>query len=250
MKTAVKIVAFLFVFIAFSCDNDNKNTWNEVLEGSQWKVLKIIDKVTSEEINFPKEAKNFEMIFRTNGKFKIINGCNYAWGTYSVNGNKINFPVAGPSTKMYCETISDFEDLFIRALSDTKSYTKSNNLLVLQADKYNIILEYIGKYDLTIGKVLFCTNLHILNCISEIEISIHGKKVGKIASGSQYNDNDCFCMESPPQIGKIFTLKEGKYNYTAINTKCKAVNITNKWSGTFTVKGDNCISVFLDVRPK
>ncbi len=247
MKTIVKIIAILCVLAAFSCENDSKNIWNEVLEGSQWKVLKIIDKEAEKETDFPKEAKNFEMIFRTGGKLKILNGCNFSYASYSINGTKIRFDSTGSRTKKYCEPISDFEDLFIRALEEIKTYEKTNNSLILQSEKYDMILEYIRKYDLTIGKVLFCTNFHILNCISGIEITIDGKKVGKIDAGSQYNDRDCSCAQSPPQIGRIFELKEGKYTYEAKNTKCKTVNTTNEWSGSFTVKGDKCVTVFLDV---
>ncbi len=250
MRTIVKIVAIFFVFAMFSCDDGDKNTSHEILQGTQWKVLRIIEKGTSKETKFPEGEKNFKLIFRTNGRFKILKGCNYSFGTYKENDKLLNFNSIGPGTEMYCLPISDFEDLFIKALTAVKSYTKNSEQLILQADKYDIILEYAGKYDVTTGKVLFCTNFHILNCISEIEISVNGKKIGKITSGSQYNDEDCVCLESAPKIGEIFAFKEGKYNYTAKNTKCTTVNTTNKWSGSFTIKGDNCMSVFLDVRPK
>ncbi len=157
----------LAAFAVFSCDNNGKNVSDGVLEGSQWKVLKIVDKETAKETIFPSDAKNFEMIFRTDGKLRILNGCN-----------------------MYCQPISDFEDLFVRVLKEVKAYRKAANQLILSSDKNDIVLEYVGKYDLTQGKVLFCTNIHILNCISEIEITIDGKKVGKIDAGSQYNDRD------------------------------------------------------------
>ncbi len=237
----------LAALAVFSCDNEGKNISDGVLEGSQWKVLKIVDKETAKETVFPSEAKNFEMIFRTDGKLRILNGCNFAYATYTLLDTSIRFEAIGPSTKMYCQPISDFEDLFVRVLREVKAYRKVANQLILSSDKNDIVLEYVGKYDLTQGKVLFCTNIHILNCISEIEITIDGKKVGKIDAGSQYNDRDCSCTQSPPRIGKIFTMKKGTYTYAAKNIKCKAVNTTNEWRGTVKVKGDKCVTVFLDV---
>ncbi len=249
MKTLLKIIAILAVFILFSCnDGGNGETWDRIsLEGSQWKVLKITDKETSKETVFPQKEKNFEMIFRTAGKVKILNGCNFAYATYRRFDTSIRFDSIGPATKMYCQPISDFEALFVKVLSEVKTYKKTENQLILSSDKNDIVLEYVGKYDLTQGKVLFCTNIHILNCISEIEITVDGKKAGKIDTGSQYNDRDCSCTQSPPKIGKVFTMKEGTYSYTAKNVKCKAVNTTNEWSGTVKVKGDKCVTVFLDV---
>lgn len=242
---------FLVLFLSFACDDNGDNQrWNEKLEGSKWKVIKIMDKATSEEISFPAGNKNFELIFRTNGKMKILNGCNFSYGIYTVNGKNIKFNNLGPSTLMYCESISDFEDLFIKSLGQAKAYTKKSNQLVIISDNNIVTLEYIGKYDLSRGKVLFCTNAHILNCLFEMEVKVNNKEIGVIKSGTIYSDIDCRCTNSPPQIGEIYELPKGKYEYSVKNMKCGTANTTNQWKGTFIIEGDNCVTVFLDVLSK
>ncbi len=143
MKTIVKIVAFLCVFLVFSCDNDNGNIQDSELQDTKWKVIKIVEKTTAEETLFPAGEKNFELIFKIRDKFQILNGCNYSYGKYEMNGTEIYFTEIGPATMIYCEPIDDFEDLFIRALGEIKNYKRQNNQLILISDKNEIILEYV-----------------------------------------------------------------------------------------------------------
>lgn len=250
MKSCLNIVVSI-LFLLFSCNNNkDPQEWNQKLEGSKWKVVKIMDKETDKEVLPPSGNKNFEVIFRTNEKMKILNGCNFSYGIYTVNGESIKFNNLGPNTEMYCEPISNFEELFIKSLEEAKIYDKISNQLILKSDKHTVTLEYIDEYDLNKGKVLFCTNAHILNCLFEMEIKVNNKEIGVIESGSQYSDIDCHCTDSPPQIGEIYEMPKGKYEYSVKNIKCNAANTTNQWNGTFTVEGDNCVTVFLDVLPK
>lgn len=246
MKT--KLLIMLFLYFLTACDKENYTEIKE-FEGKKWKVIGIIDKETGQRTSFPSEAKNFELIFRTEGRIKLLNMCNYAYGKYSASGNVMQFEQLGPSTKRYCNIIYAFEDLFMLTLLQVKSYELVARQMILNSETKKIVMEYAGEYDLSTGKVLFCTNAHTLNCLFEIEIFIGDKKMETITSASQYNDIDCTCS-SPPRIGVIFPLKEGEYAYTAKNVKCEAKNVTSEWKGKLKVRGDHCTTIFLDVEKK
>ncbi len=250
MKSYLNVVVSVFLlFVLFSCDNNEENKAKQI-ESSKWKVVKIVDKKSNKEAVLPPNAQSLEMIFRTNRRIKILNGCNFSYGEYMVNGKSIKFSNLGPSTEMYCGGISDFEDILIKSLLDTNIYYIKSNQLIIKSSRYKTYLEYIGEYQMSKGKVLFCTNANILNCLFEMEIKVNDKKIGAIKGGSQYVDVDCNCSESPARIGEIYEMPEGTYRYSVKNIKCNATNITNQWSGTFTVENDNCVTVFLDVRPE
>ncbi len=252
MKTIVKIALVLFAFLAFSCDDGGDDTQISELQGTKWKVIKIIEKATAKETLFPEGEKNFELIFRTKGKFNILNGCNYSYGKYETNGTSIHCTKIGVGTEVYCGAITDFENIFITTLSEIKSYEYKHKQLLIISDTHKIVLEYAGKYDLTKGKVLFVSNGGIADCPVEIELEIDGKKMGKLNSVYPYQDTDCECTRKSFSMGMgaIFNLNQGKYNYKAKDIKCRATNKINDWSGTFTIVSDECVTVYLDIRPE
>lgn len=248
MKLSV-MVGLVFLLLSSACDKDENTFSGRGLEGTQWKVLRIVDKTTGKVDEFPSEAKNFELIFRTGGKLNLLNMCNYSYGKYLVSGSSLQFQVLGPATEMYCGIIAEFEEVFLGTLSKVKEYKLLNKQLVLSSELRDVVMEYVGEYDLSMGKALFCTNTNIMNCLFEIEIFIEDKKMGMITTASQYDDIDCNCS-SPSRIGMVFPLKAGTYKYTAKNLKCKAVNATNEWEGTLEIKRDECTTVFLNVAKK
>jgi hypothetical protein len=100
--------------------------------------------------------------------------------------------------------------------------------------------------DLDKGKVLFCTNAHMIDCVFSIDISIDGVKIGTLDASSEYSDNDCYC-ENSIEIGFLTDMEKGTYTYSAKETNCNATNITSLWSGKLTVLRDSCSVIFLDI---
>lgn len=258
MKTTKLLSLMMFIIAFFSCNNNSDLSDIESLKNTKWKLLKIVNKTTGEQILPPANEEDVKLIFRSNGKINLENLCNFSHAKYQSDNKTIKFSNLGPSTEMYCEPIHNIEIALISALNNANEYSIANNRLILRDSnselkssiQYEVVFEYIGTYDNSKGKVVFITNAQILNCIFEIDVFIDAKKIASIKGGSQYNDNDCNCYYKKSSIGIIHSIKEGKYQYSAVNTKCNAVNTTNKWQGEITVIGDSCIAVMLDVNPK
>lgn len=98
------------------------------------------------------------------------------------------------------------------------------------------------------GQVLFYTNSTLINCPFKIEISLNGDKIGSIEASSVFSETNCSC-EVETGIGLSVNLKEGTYNYSAIEVQCPAINRINNWTGTVIVNRNSCTAVFLNVFP-
>lgn len=98
------------------------------------------------------------------------------------------------------------------------------------------------------GKVLFCTNSHIINCVFDIEISVDNKVIGHLDASSVFSDTICQC-ESSINIGLLLNLETGTYSYTANEINCIATNKVNTWTGQFVIDKDDCTEIFLDITP-
>lgn len=258
MKTTKLLSLMMLIITIYSCNNNSDLSNIKSIENTKWKLLKILNKTTGNQILPPANVKDINLIFRSNGKIILENLCNFSHAKYQSDNTKIKFSNLGPSTEMYCEPIHNLEIALISALNNANEYSIANNQLILRDSnselkssiQNEVVFEYIGNYDNSMGKVVFITNAQILNCIFEIDVFINAKKITSIKGGSQYNDNDCNCFYKKSSVGIIHSIKEGKYKYSAVNTKCKSVNTTNKWQGEITVIGDSCIAVMLDVNPK
>jgi hypothetical protein len=98
------------------------------------------------------------------------------------------------------------------------------------------------------GQLLFYTNSALINCPFEIEISMNGDKIGLVNGSTVFSDTNCDC-DDPSGIGLLLDLKEGTYNYSAVEVECTAVNKINSWTGTIEITRDSCKVVFLDIFP-
>jgi hypothetical protein len=154
----------------------------------------------------------------------------------------------GAGTEKYClpDKSMDWETLFINSLVSTETYSITGNKLTINCQDNKLVFDFKSTYDSNKGKVLFCTNAHMMNCIFSIDISFEGEKIGTLDASSSYSDNDCYC-ENSAGIGLLISMDKGNYSYSAQNTECNATNITNSWTGDLTVIGDSCTVIFLDI---
>lgn len=249
MKTKLFILISILILGFVSCEKFQNEINVDSIIDTKWKLAKVIDNNTSEISNFPSEIDDFEIVFRKNGKIDLPNYCNYSFGAYNL-GNKDSIKIynVGEGTEKYClpDLAMDWEILFINNLVSAKTYSIVDNKLILNCQDNKLIFEFVSDYDSNKGKILFCTNAHIMNCIFEIEISINEEEIGTLDASSSYSDNDCYC-ENSAGIGMLISLDKGDYEYSAKEVECSAINITNSWTGNVTVIGDSCTVIFLDI---
>jgi heat shock protein HslJ len=249
MKTSkFTIILFILAGLVVSCEKSEDDFNIESIADTRWKLIKITDK-SGTTSDFPSGIADFEIVFRKNGKINLSNLCNYSCGNYKIKPNdSIKILNLGPATKRYClpDVRMDWEIQFISGLFHAETYTILKNRLVIHSRNYTLIFNFIDNYDSSLGKVLFCTNSHIMNCPFEIEIAVDGEKAGTLDARSFYSDIDCYCKNSA-DIGLVIPLEKGAHSYSAKELKCSAVNATGSWSGNFSIAEDSCTVIFLDV---
>ena len=247
MKEKIFIWISLIIVGFMSCEKSENINLDSIVD-TKWKLTQIIDN-TGEVSNFPSEIDDFEIIFRKSGKIDLTNLCNYSFGNYSLtNNNSITIYDVGQGTEMYClpDLSMEWENTFINNLVNAATYSLADNVLIINCQDYDLVFDFVSAYDSNKGKVLFCTNAHMMDCIFSIDISVDGEKVGTLDASSSYSDNDCSCDNSAG-IGFLISLDKGIYEYSAQETECTATNITNSWTGELTVIGDSCTVIFLDI---
>lgn len=249
MKTSkFTIILFILAGLVTSCEKSEDDFNIESIADTRWKLIKITDK-SGTTSDFPSGIADFEILFRKNGKINLSNLCNYSYGSYEITDyDSIKIFNIGQGTEMFCQSVirMDWESLFINNLVQAETFSISKNRLVIHSRDYKLIFASIDNYDSSLGKVLFCTNSHIMNCVFELEISIDGEKAGTLDARSFYSDIDCYC-ENSADIGLVIPLEKGAHSYSAEELKCSAVNATGSWSGNFSIAEDSCTVIFLDV---
>ena len=248
MKTQLFIWISLLFFGFASCEKSEDDFNIESIADTRWKLIKITDK-SGKTSDFPSNIADFEIVFRKNGKINLFNLCNYSYGNYEISDyDSIRIFKVGQGTEMFCQSVirMDWESLFINNLVLAETFSISKNRLTIHSGDYTLIFNFIDNYDSSLGKVLFCTNSHIMNCVFEIEISIDGEKAGTLNAGSFYSDIDCYC-ENSANKGLLIPLEKGEHTYSAHELKCSAVNTTGSWLGNFSIAKDSCTVIFLDV---
>ncbi len=249
MRTKLTILLSLLIFGFISCEKFQSDVKVVSLIDSKWTLTQMIDNSTKKVTDFPSEIDDFEIIFRKNGKIDLPNYCYYSYGTFKIIApDSLKISNIGPGTEKYClpDISMEWETKFINGIIASKTYSINNNILTIKSYDNMLLFSYKGRYDSNKGKILFCTNEHIMNCIFEIEVSINGQKVGILNAETSYSDNDCYC-ENSAGIGLLISKDIGKYTYSAKEIKCKATNINNLWTGEIDVNGDTCTIIFLDI---
>lgn len=243
----------LFIWISLiiigftSCEKSEDINIDSIVD-TKWKLTQIIDK-SGEISNFPSEIDDFEIVFRKNGKIDLTNLCNYSFGNYLISEiDSLMIYNVGAGTEKYClpDKSMDWETKFINSLISAENYSITDNELTIDCQDNKLVFDFVSTYDSDKGKVLFCTNAHMMNCIFSIDISVDGEKIGTLDASSTYWDNDCYC-ENSTGIGLLISLDKGDYKYSAQETDCNATNITKAWTGDFTAIGDSCNVIFLDI---
>jgi heat shock protein HslJ len=247
MKGKIFIWISLIIVGFVSCEKSEEIKIDSIVD-TKWKLTQIIDK-SGEISNFPSDIDDFEIVFRKSGKIDLTNLCNYSFGEYTLNtADSIEIYNVGAGTEKYClpDKSMDWETNFINSLILSKTYSIADNKLTIDCQDNKLVFDFETTYDSNIGKALFCTNAHMMDCIFSIDITIDGKKIGTLDASSTYSDNDCYC-ENSTGIGLLISKDKGKYTYSAKETECNATNITNSWTGELTVVGDSCTMIFLDI---
>jgi len=247
MKGKIFIWISLIIVGFVSCEKSEDIKIDSIVD-TKWKLTQIIDK-SGEVSNFPSDIDDFEIVFRKSGKIDLTNLCNYSFGEYTLNAtDSIEIYNVGAGTEKYClpDKSMDWEINFINSLIFSKTYSITDNKLTIDCKDNNLVFGFESTYDSNKGKVLFCTNAHMMNCIFSIDISVDGQKIGTLDASSTYSDNDCYC-ENSAGIGLLISKDKGKYTYSAKETECSATNITNSWTGELTIVGDSCTMIFLDI---
>ena len=250
MKTIIPILIFLIIVILSGCEKSNNDLNIESIVDTKWTLLKIIDNETGEVTKFPEQIEKFDIVFRQNGKIELPSYCNYSYGKYNLfDIDSIHIYDVGAGTYKYClpDLSMDWEILFINNLTASETYLIEQNHLTIKCNSdYDLVFDFIENYDTDEGKLLFCTNSHIINCVFEIEISLNNVVIDTLTAGSVYSDNDCQCDNSL-DIGLLLNIEEGTYNYLANELNCAATNRINSWTGEIKIVEDSCTVIFLDI---
>ena len=250
MKTKLLTIIILLIPLFYCCEKTDSSINIDSILDTKWTLSKIINNETGEIEKFPEQFDKFYVVFKSNGDIELLGFCNFSYGDYElINTDSLRINNIGPSTLMYClpDLRMDWELIFATNFPNSKTYTIDNNKLTVNCDsEYDLAFNYVENSDLKKGKVLFCTNSPIINCPSEIEISINDKIIDTLTAGSVYNNTDCQC-EDTLNIGLAVDLNTGKYSYNANEINCIATNTVNSWTGDFTVIEDSCAIIFLDI---
>lgn len=194
MKTKLLTLISILILGFVSCEKSNNEINVDSIIDTRWKLTKTIDNNTGQISDFPSELDDFEIVFRKNSKIDLPNYCNYSFGAYNLGDkDSINIYNVGEGTEKYClpDLAMDWENLFINNLVSAESYSIIDNELTINCQDCKLIFDFVRNYDSNKGKVLFCTNAHMMNCIFEIEISVDGEQIGTLDASSSYSDNDC-----------------------------------------------------------
>lgn len=130
----MKLILILFSLIAIkTCDNSNETKENNQidLEGSY-----LINKVLESDVT------EYKLTIQFNDETKQVSGfvgCNRFFGSYTLNENILTIGQLA-STKMMCqEEANSIEAKLLDQLSNVKSFTVNDGVLILKADKNELI---------------------------------------------------------------------------------------------------------------
>ncbi|MBS1621210.1 MAG: META domain-containing protein [Bacteroidetes bacterium] len=109
----------------------------------EWHVKVIHSPVENNSSSFQtdtlRERTTYILFDKVNKRVGGSGGCNRFNGTFSINGNHIQFSQM-LSTKMYCEEVQQTEDHFFAALSNVNRLELQNKKLLMYQDK-TLLLE-------------------------------------------------------------------------------------------------------------
>ncbi len=253
MKPSIPILIFSLQIIFLACETSNNHDYEPSIVNTKWTLSRIVDNKTKEVIEFPAELDPFEISFKQYGIIELSGFCNYSFCSYSLQHiDSLQISNIGPGTEIYCppKPSMDWESLFINSLRESSSYyVDKNRLCIVSNGAYTLVFDFIENFDDGTGNLLFYSNLNVLNCPSEIAISINSVKIDTLTSESVYSNSICATIDDY-DIGVIFDLPEGLYNYGAKDLTCNAVNKTVTWTCEVFIYKNKCTSVFLNVIPQ
>jgi heat shock protein HslJ len=141
MKTTNLILILVFLLANTECKKSDLNQDNSLLMGV-WNFTAIQNVKTNQIINYPDSIPKKESItFSDSGSVLRFGGvCNEGWGTYLINGNKINIsPIV--TTLMLCENII-WEDYLQNNLENAFMYSiYADQLIIRSSGTFNLIFE-------------------------------------------------------------------------------------------------------------
>lgn len=240
------------VHLMAGCERNDHAPDIESIMDTRWILASVINHKTHERTGFPEQLNPFEISFKRLGIIELTGFCNYSFGKYTLHRNdSLYISNLGPGTYKLClpDLAMDWEELFIRNLRECESYHIIENQLTLKCnDDHDLVFDFVESFGDKIGKVLFCTNSHIINCPFQIEIFLGALPIDTLTAASAYSDDACY-HDDLFFVGAIFEISEGSYNYYARELICQAENKINCWQGEIRVVRDSCTVVPLDIIP-
>ncbi|MFT5235108.1 MAG: heat shock protein HslJ [Shewanella sp.] len=128
---SIKPLIIIAAFIGLTaCQSSGVNQAQDIeLQGS-WNIEVINDKPVI-------DYSPAQLIFDANGKLSGNNSCNNFFGTYSINGDKLELTSAGNTMKACIDALMDQEQRFIAAMPEVAQANMSNGKLILKDTKGN-----------------------------------------------------------------------------------------------------------------
>jgi len=114
----------------------------------KWMFVKVENKATAEITVVPQTFDIFDeaylVEFKENGTLEFTPHCNYQTGNYVIeNQNVIKFNSFGPGTEMYCGGFADWEHLLVFNLSQSLTYSITDNFLIINCAENKLYFEKV-----------------------------------------------------------------------------------------------------------
>lgn len=135
--------------ISFACEKEYMHT---DIEGTTWKVERIISTLDQQTSIFPSTLADYTISFDAEGRIKINGGCNYSFGEYTIDENVIVFSAVGLGTYLHCGELTNWETRIIRALNVkppttygwmASTYRLSSRELIIQNKNESMVLSRV-----------------------------------------------------------------------------------------------------------
>jgi len=141
MKMNILLI-IIFFFTTLGCKKSDKVQINSSLIG-EWTLTSIQDVKTNQIINYPDSITVKESITFTDSDSTLLFGglCNSGNGKYSINSNKLTFPVGIFITKTSCKNDGWEDYLHFNLLTASVYNINSNQLIIKSNGTFNLIFQ-------------------------------------------------------------------------------------------------------------
>jgi heat shock protein HslJ len=230
-----------------SCEPETTTT-SQNLADTAWKLVELQNSETSETEEYPSQENSYIIEFNGNNDVAFPNHCNISAGKYFTdeNGN-ISFSDFYPSTKVYCGSLSYWEDTVCQNLFYSQTYKVSADKLTIICGTTTLIFR---KVVLQENNILSNTewkiaNYHFLGQYPNTEnyaLTLHGESenIGdNWGTFVRFTDEGTFIsFDRQPCGNSCFTAVYGRYSVQdnstlillvdSVNVDCTGADGTNE----------------------